>query len=168
MPDECQTNILIHHRQGGDSWLSSWGNGSAELSNPAPQKPGASIIPLFVSPHLPERRLRSGPLLEAVLLRENLFRLEELLANPSTAPAGMNIKSEKPESPDHFEDVETNISDQSEAPQYDAKETQRILRKVDFRLLPMLTLLYVLSFIDRSNSEVILSLEVRFVLTSLR
>lgn len=128
----------------------------------------ASIIPLFVSPHLPERRLRSGPLLEAVLLRENLFRLEELLPNPSTAPAGMDIKSEKPESPDHFEDVETNISDQSEAPQYDAKETQRILRKVDFRLLPMLTLLYVLSFIDRSNSEVILSLEVRLVLTSLR
>ncbi|EKG17513.1 Major facilitator superfamily [Macrophomina phaseolina MS6] len=60
----------------------------------------------------------------------------------------MGLEHEKPEWPDHFEDVETSIADQ---PLYDAKETSRILRKVDFRLLPMLTLLYVLSFIDRSN-----------------
>lgn len=37
-------------------------------------------------------------------------------------------------------------------PVYDEQETKAILRKVDWRLLPMLTLLYVLSFIDRSNS----------------
>lgn len=36
-------------------------------------------------------------------------------------------------------------------PRYDDKETKRILRKVDLRLIPMLTLLYVLSFLDRSN-----------------
>lgn len=35
---------------------------------------------------------------------------------------------------------------------YDESETKKVLRKVDWRLLPMLTLLYVLSFIDRSNS----------------
>ncbi|KAF9878378.1 Major facilitator superfamily [Colletotrichum karsti] len=34
---------------------------------------------------------------------------------------------------------------------YDQKETKAILRKVDWHLLPMLTLLYILSFIDRSN-----------------
>lgn len=36
-------------------------------------------------------------------------------------------------------------------PDYRDKETKRILRKVDFRLLPMLTLLYVLAFLDRGN-----------------
>lgn len=36
-------------------------------------------------------------------------------------------------------------------PEYHDKATQRILRKVDFRLIPLLTFLYVLSFLDRSN-----------------
>lgn len=35
--------------------------------------------------------------------------------------------------------------------QYDARETRRILRKVDWRLLPALTLLYIFAFLDRSN-----------------
>ncbi|KAK5464893.1 hypothetical protein LTS15_001456 [Exophiala xenobiotica] len=41
--------------------------------------------------------------------------------------------------------------DDSNLPRYDDKETKRILRKVDYRLLPMLTLLYVLAFLDRGN-----------------
>lgn len=32
-------------------------------------------------------------------------------------------------------------------------ETKRLLRKVDYRLLPVLTLLYLMSFLDRSNSR---------------
>jgi hypothetical protein len=49
--------------------------------------------------------------------------------------------------------LETAASDENnELIQYDEKETKAILRKVDWRLIPMLTLLYVLSFIDRSNS----------------
>ncbi|CAG9940277.1 unnamed protein product [Clonostachys rosea f. rosea IK726] len=48
--------------------------------------------------------------------------------------------------------LETAASDENnELIQYDEKETKAILRKVDWRLIPMLTLLYVLSFIDRSN-----------------
>lgn len=35
---------------------------------------------------------------------------------------------------------------------YNDVETKRLLRKVDFRLLPVLTLLYLMSFLDRSNS----------------
>jgi hypothetical protein len=35
---------------------------------------------------------------------------------------------------------------------HDEAEEARILRKVDFRLLPLLTLLYLLSFMDRGNS----------------
>lgn len=66
-------------------------------------------------------------------------------------------KCEKIDLPQHLEDVETNTSDEHvDVPEFDAKETRRILRKVDYRLLPMLTLLYVLSFIDRSNSTCLL------------
>lgn len=47
---------------------------------------------------------------------------------------------------------EAAVDDPSETtPVYDEQETKAILRKIDWRLLPMLTLLYVLSYIDRSN-----------------
>lgn len=51
----------------------------------------------------------------------------------------------------------SNLENIDAAPAFDENETKAILRKVDWRLLPMLTLLYVLSFIDRSNSEFRLS-----------
>lgn len=35
--------------------------------------------------------------------------------------------------------------------EFDSHEARRIARKIDYRLLPMLTILYILSFIDRSN-----------------
>ncbi len=38
-----------------------------------------------------------------------------------------------------------------QVPCYDARETKRILRKVDVRLLPVLALLYVIAFLDRGN-----------------
>lgn len=34
---------------------------------------------------------------------------------------------------------------------YDAKDTRRLLRKLDRALLPFLSLLYLLSFLDRAN-----------------
>lgn len=36
---------------------------------------------------------------------------------------------------------------------YDGPEARRILNKVDWRLVPVLSLLYLVAFIDRSNSE---------------
>lgn len=36
-------------------------------------------------------------------------------------------------------------------PIYNDERTKRVLRKVDWRLLPVLTLLYVLSYLDRGN-----------------
>ena len=36
--------------------------------------------------------------------------------------------------------------------EYDEAEAARVLRKVDMRLVPMLALLYLVAFIDRSNS----------------
>jgi len=35
----------------------------------------------------------------------------------------------------------------------DESESARVLRKVDMRLVPILSLLYLVAFIDRSNSE---------------
>ena len=34
---------------------------------------------------------------------------------------------------------------------FDPKETKRILRKVDFRLIPVLAVLYLLAFLDRES-----------------
>lgn len=39
-----------------------------------------------------------------------------------------------------------------ELPDYHDKEVKRILRKVDYRLPTLLAVLYLLSFLDRSNS----------------
>lgn len=41
----------------------------------------------------------------------------------------------------------------SNLPDYHDAEVKRIMRKVDWRLPPVLALLYLLSFLDRSNSE---------------
>lgn len=45
------------------------------------------------------------------------------------------------------EEIEANLVDIPEA------EARRILSKVDYRLVPMLALLYLVAFIDRSNSK---------------
>lgn len=37
---------------------------------------------------------------------------------------------------------------------YDGPEARRILAKVDWRLVPVLSLLYLVAFIDRSNSKI--------------
>ena len=39
------------------------------------------------------------------------------------------------------------------------KEEQRILRKVDYRLVPILALLYLVAFVDRSNIGMLVSLD---------
>ncbi|KAK5001211.1 hypothetical protein LTR66_000089 [Elasticomyces elasticus] len=52
---------------------------------------------------------------------------------------------------EHSDHVHEAGLDDSNLPDYDDKETKRIMRKVDVRLLPMLTLLYVLAFLDRGN-----------------
>ena len=36
---------------------------------------------------------------------------------------------------------------------YTPEETRRILRKIDYRLVPLLGVLYLLAFIDRGNSR---------------
>lgn len=41
--------------------------------------------------------------------------------------------------------------DAAEAPRFDPEQVKRALRTIDLRLLPVLTLLYLLAFIDRGN-----------------
>ncbi|RTE68843.1 hypothetical protein BHE90_016779 [Fusarium euwallaceae] len=43
------------------------------------------------------------------------------------------------------------VSISGEMPIYDEAETRRILRKVDYRVVPALAVMYLISFIDRSN-----------------
>lgn len=58
------------------------------------------------------------------------------------------------------EDVAEKISHSSNSGRLEAQnvepddaEAARVLRKVDMRLVPMLSLLYLVAFIDRSNSK---------------
>lgn len=59
--------------------------------------------------------------------------------------SGMDATGEKRMSSDG--ELEANHLEIQEA------EAKRILKKVDFRLVPILALLYLVAFIDRSNSE---------------
>jgi hypothetical protein len=59
----------------------------------------------------------------------------------------------------HAETVQTGTKlevselglNEANLPTYHDKKTVHVLRKIDWRLLPMLTLLYILSFLDRGN-----------------
>lgn len=55
---------------------------------------------------------------------------------------------------DRDEDVDAKPTaglDESNLPNYDDAETKRVLRKVDYRLVPMLMLLYLICFVDKGN-----------------
>ncbi|CAH0058004.1 unnamed protein product [Clonostachys solani] len=56
----------------------------------------------------------------------------------------------------HVEDMDKpcgkqNALDAENLPSYDDDETRMVRRKIDWRLIPMLTLLYLLAFLDRGN-----------------
>lgn len=48
-------------------------------------------------------------------------------------------------------ELEQGQEQEQEQPCYSAQETKRLLRKLDWTLLPFLSLLYLLSFLDRAN-----------------
>lgn len=43
------------------------------------------------------------------------------------------------------------VVDETNQPRYDDKEVKAMLRKVDWRLMPILTYLYLVSYLDRGN-----------------
>ena len=46
----------------------------------------------------------------------------------------------------------------AEEPSYSAEDERRIKRKIDMRLIPPLTVLYLMSYLDRSNSQCFIAL----------
>lgn len=51
-------------------------------------------------------------------------------------------------------DMETpkaTVEHQEQEAEFSAKETKKLLRKIDMTLLPLLSLMYLLSFLDRAN-----------------
>jgi hypothetical protein len=92
--------------------------------------------------------------LVAQVIYEDILVLKRIMA---TAMDRDKLSTEQ----QHTENVE-KISDSSgelEAQNVvlEEKEAARVLRKVDMRLVPILTLLYLVAFIDRSNSTYILT-----------
>jgi hypothetical protein len=68
----------------------------------------------------------------------------------ATDDVKMDVVDEK-----KIEDVDAKKAGELEANavEVDEKEARRILAKVDWRLVPILSLLYLVAFIDRSNSK---------------
>jgi len=64
--------------------------------------------------------------------------------------AQVNTIDEKGGRIELYETVSTD-SQTSIGPVFDKKATSRLVRKIDMRLLPFLALLYLLSFLDRTN-----------------
>ncbi|KAF9888592.1 hypothetical protein FE257_008524 [Aspergillus nanangensis] len=50
-----------------------------------------------------------------------------------------------------IEHIEVSPDSATTVPTYDEAATKKVLRKIDVRLLPVLTLLYIFAFLDRSN-----------------
>ena len=56
-------------------------------------------------------------------------------------------------SSDEVDTIAQGILIDTSIPQYDKAQTAKVLRKIDYRLVPLLTIIYIISFIDRSNSK---------------
>lgn len=52
-----------------------------------------------------------------------------------------------------IKDTRVQMADHDQVPEYDDKEKDKILRKIDWRLLPVLTILYLLAFIGEDRSQ---------------
>lgn len=72
-----------------------------------------------------------------------------------TGPSGTTIPSMDALEKDDFSKEEHPSIEQLETyqPPFTPKEQKKILRKVDWRLVPLLSFLYLVSFIDRGNCK---------------
>ncbi|KAK6364978.1 hypothetical protein LTS17_011674 [Exophiala oligosperma] len=67
------------------------------------------------------------------------------------AISGVDVPVEPLQSKEDVETIETASNSSQEAVGFDKKATKRLIRKMDWALLPFLALLYLLSFLDRTN-----------------
>src|SRR3954447_26746294 len=63
----------------------------------------------------------------------------------------VEVPIEGPVSKEHNVEMVESGSTSSQELGYDAKATAKLVRKIDWVLLPFLALLYLLSFLDRTN-----------------
>lgn len=72
------------------------------------------------------------------------------------ASTAINTKPETANFEDSLEKKSNSSAEEEIEAQFgeaDEEEASRVLRKVDWRLVPILSILYLVSFIDRSNSK---------------
>jgi len=69
----------------------------------------------------------------------------------SVHPLLISITMQKDSKADHVEDATAENSHREGT--VDPQEVHRVLRKVDWRLIPVLTFLYIMCYMDRSNSK---------------
>ncbi|KAK2846422.1 hypothetical protein FQN49_005736 [Arthroderma sp. PD_2] len=69
----------------------------------------------------------------------------EVAEKPETVMGNEKIQASDDAEVDDIDEIRRSVES------YSPEETRRILRKVDYRLIPLLTVLYLLAFIDRGN-----------------
>jgi hypothetical protein len=98
-------------------------------------------------------------------IAEFIDELKRIMTEPAklSNPPSPIITSEKT--------VEAEIQANADSPEngetFDRKREKQLLRKLDFHLLPVLTLLYLLSFLDRSNGSLFYPLTLSALLTKI-
>jgi hypothetical protein len=71
-----------------------------------------------------------------------------------TTPAGTSVPAMDALEKDEFFKERPSIEQlETYQPPFTAQEQKKILRKVDWRLVPLLSFLYLVSFIDRGNRK---------------
>jgi hypothetical protein len=74
----------------------------------------------------------------------------EVVSNGHSKPAGKEMD-------DILRTVDNGIDQQNALVELPEQDQKRIMWKVDLRMIPLLTTLYLVAFIDRSNSECTIS-----------
>lgn len=70
---------------------------------------------------------------------------------PGSTDASLDKQQESPKSVSHDEKVPDQETDAVVAAEFPNVDEAKVLRKMDVRLIPMLSLLYLLAFLDRGN-----------------
>merc|ERR1711939_352393 len=100
----------------------------------------------------PSAYLHFSPVISTrICFPSTLVPLSLLFTLLAMAISGVEVPVEPLRTKEDVETVETASNSSQEAGGFDKKATKRLIRKLDWTLLPFLALLYLLSFLDRTN-----------------
>lgn len=77
----------------------------------------------------------------------------ETVPSPDTNDSGELPVKESSNDFNHLRTIDAGITENDALTELPEKEQRRILSKVDYRLVPLLTFLYLVAFVDRTNSQ---------------